>query len=112
MLKKMRLTARKKLGNIVIETLFQQTQPQWNHYPQVQMLCQMELTSHLLTNSVFNSVEVNEMNLVLGFIDKTLDNSLTLFDWDFCSLDLVNRWKNTGRTRNWLIPLKKTRSTK
>jgi hypothetical protein len=29
-------------------------------YPQVRMDCQMELTSHLLTNSVFDCVEVNK----------------------------------------------------
>lgn len=142
--------ARKKLGSKVIETVFQQTQEQWNHdanhghwcglrllgvdgvvwrtpdtdennsefaktgtqhgkasYPQVRMVCQMELTSHLLTNSVFDSVAVNEMNLALGLIDKTPDNSLTLFDRGFYSLGLLHRWQNTGEARHWLMPLKK-----
>jgi len=142
--------ARKKLGSKVIETVFQQTQQQWNHdahhglwcglnllgvdgvvwrapdtdennkefaktgtqygkasYPQVRMVCQMELTSHLLTNSVFDSVEVNEMNLALGLIDKTPDNSLTLFDRGFYSLGLLHRWQSTGKARHWLMPLKK-----
>jgi hypothetical protein len=142
--------ARKKLGSKVIESVFQQTQQQWNHdakhgqwcglnllgvdgvvwrtpdteenskefartgsqhgkasYPQVRMVCQMELTSHLLTNSVFDSVDVNEMNLALGLIDSTPDNSLTLFDRGFYSLGLLHRWQNTGEMRHWLMPLKK-----
>ena len=32
-------------------------------YPQVRMVCQMELTSHLLTAASFDSVAVNEMKL-------------------------------------------------
>lgn len=142
--------ARKKLGSKVIESVFQQTQQQWNHdanhgqwcglnllgvdgvvwrtpdtdenskvfartssqhgkasYPQVRMVCQMELTSHLLTNSVFDSVDVNEMNLALGLIDNTPDNSLTLFDRGFYSLGLLHLWQNTGEMRHWLMPLKK-----
>lgn len=142
--------ARKKLGSKVIESVFQQTQQQWNHdakhgqwcgldllgvdgvvwrtpdtdenskefartssqhgkasYPQVRMVCQMELTSHLLTNSVFDSVEVNEMSLALELIDNTPDNSLTLFDRGFYSLGLLHRWQSTGEMRHWLMPLKK-----
>ena len=38
------------------------------------MVCQMELSSHLLTNSVFDSVAVNEMVLAEG-----LDGSLAVF---------------------------------
>lgn len=142
--------ARKKLGSKVIETVFQQTQQQWNKdtnhgqwcglnllgvdgvvwrapdteenndefaktgtqygkasYPQIRMVCQMELTSHLLTNSAFDSVDVNEMTLALGLIDKTPDNSLTLFDRGFYSLGLLHQWQNTGKERHWLMPLKK-----
>ena len=71
------------------------------------MVCQIELTSRLLTNSVFDSVEVNEMNLALGLIEKTPDNSLTLFDRGFYSLGLLHRWQSTGKARHWLMPLKK-----
>jgi len=142
--------ARKKLGSKVIESIFQQTQKQWNKdanhgdwsgltllgvdgvvwrapdtdennqefaktgtrhgkasYPQVRMVCQMELSSHLLTNSVFDSVAVNEMNLALELIDKTPNNSLTLFDRGFYSLGLLHRWNSTGKSRHWLMPLKK-----
>jgi len=142
--------ARKKLGSKVIESVFEQTQHQWNrdanhgkwcglsllgvdgvvwrtpdtdentkefartssqhgkaNYPQVRMVCQMELTSHLLTNSVFDSVDVNEMNLALGLIKNTPDHSLTLFDRGFYSLGLLHSWQNTGEMRHWLMPLKK-----
>ena len=49
-------------------------------YPQVRMLCQMELTSHLLTQTVMDSSAVNEMVLAEQLIENTPDNSLTLFD--------------------------------
>ena len=67
----------------------------------------MELTSHLLTNSAFDSVGVNEMVLAERLIDETPDHSLTLFDRGFYSLGLLNRWQNQGVKRHWLMPLKK-----
>jgi hypothetical protein len=48
-------------------------------YPQVRMVCQMELTSHLLTQSVLDSVDISEMKLAESLIKTTPDNSLTLF---------------------------------
>lgn len=66
------------------------------NYPQVRMVCQMELTSHLLTQSAFDSVDVNEMHLAEKLISDTPDNSLTLFDRGFYSLGLLNRWHSTG----------------
>ena len=76
-------------------------------YPQVRMVCQMELTSHLLTASAFDSVAENEMSLAAKLIDSTPDNSLTLFDKGFYSLGLLHQWQNTGIERHWLLPLKK-----
>ena len=76
-------------------------------YPQVRMVCQMELTSHMLINSAFDSYDVNEMKLAENLIDTTPNNSLTIFDRGFYSLGLLNRWQNTGEMRHWLIPLKK-----
>lgn len=76
-------------------------------YPQIRMVCQMELTSHLLTASSFDKVATNEMLLAADLIPSTPDNSLTLFDKGFYSLGLLNQWKNTGVERHWLIPLKK-----
>ena len=76
-------------------------------YPQIRMVCQMELTSHLLTASAFDKVATNEMRLAADLIPSTPDNSLTLFDKGFYSLGLLNQWKNTGIKRHWLIPLKK-----
>lgn len=76
-------------------------------YPQIRMVCQMELTSHLLTASAFDKVATNEMRLAADLIPSTPDNSLTLFDKGFYSLGLLNQWKNTGIERHWLIPLKK-----
>jgi hypothetical protein len=78
-------------------------------YPQVRMVCQMELSSHLITASSFASVAENEMQLAASLIDKTPDHSLTLFDKGFYSLDLLHKWQTTGTERHWLIPLKKNR---
>ena len=39
------------------------------------MLCQMELTSHLLTQTVMDSCALNEMVLAEQLIEKTPDNS-------------------------------------
>ncbi len=76
-------------------------------YPQVRMLCQMELTSHLLTQTVMDSTAVSEMMLAEQLVDNTPDNSLTLFDKGFYSLGLLHAWQTAGTGRHWLIPLKK-----
>jgi IS4 transposase len=76
-------------------------------YPQVRMVCQMELTSHLLTAAAFDSVAENEMSLAAQLIDKTPDHSLTLFDKGFYSLGLLHQWQSTGTERHWLLPLRK-----
>ncbi len=52
-------------------------------YPQVRMLCQMELTSHLLTQAVMESCAVSEMVLAEQLIVRTPNHSLTLFDKGF-----------------------------
>lgn len=76
-------------------------------YPQVRMVCQMELSSHLITASAFDDYAVNEMVLAERLIDTTPDHSLTLFDRGFYSLGLLHQWHTTGTERHWLIPLKK-----
>ncbi len=76
-------------------------------YPQVRMLCQMELTSHLLTQAVMDSCSTSEMELAEKLIERTPDHSLTLFDKGFYSLGLLHAWQTTGRERHWLLPLKK-----
>lgn len=76
-------------------------------YPQVRMVCQMELTSHLLTASAIDSVAANEMTLAAELINQTPDHSLTLFDKGFYSLGLLHQWQSAGRERHWLLPLKK-----
>ena len=76
-------------------------------YPQVRMVCQMELSSHLITDSAFDDYAVNEMILAERLIDSTPDNSLTMFDRGFYSLGLLHKWQTTGEQRHWLIPLKK-----
>ena len=84
------------------------SKPTNTQYPQVRMVCQMELSSHLITASAFDDYRVNEMRLAAQLIDKTPDNSLTLFDRGFYSLGLLHKWQTTGEERHWLIPLKKS----
>ena len=76
-------------------------------YPQVRMVCLMELTSHLIIGSSFDSIAISEMKLAENLIEKTPDHSLTLFDRGFYSLGLLHKWQNSGIERHWLLPLKK-----
>lgn len=87
------------------------SKPQNQHgeggYPQVRMVCLMELSSHLINASVFDSENIGEMRLAAGLTDKTPDNSITLFDKGFYSLGLLHHWRMAGENRHWLLPLKK-----
>jgi hypothetical protein len=83
------------------------TRQKGTQYPQVRMVCQMELSSHLITASAFDDYAVNEMTLAEKLIDSTPNNSLTMFDKGFYSLGLLHKWQTTGEERHWLIPLKK-----
>lgn len=64
------------------------------------MVCQMELTSHMLVSSAFAGYHSNEMKLAEQLIDRTPDHSLTLFDRGFYSLGLLHRWQQTGTQRH------------
>lgn len=76
-------------------------------YPQVRMVCQMELTSHLLTAAALDSVGSSEVKLTEQLIERTPDHSLTLFDRGFYSLGLLHAWQSAGEERHWLIPVRK-----
>ena len=76
-------------------------------YPQVRMVCMMELSSHLIIDSAFDSVAESEMDLASQLTARIPDNSLTLFDKGFYSLGLLNDWQQKGVNTHWLIPLKK-----
>ncbi len=73
---------------------FAETDPQHGEtaYPQVQMLCQMVLTSHLLVHAVMDSCTVNKMVLADQFIERTPYHSLKQFDKGFYSLGLHHAW--------------------
>jgi hypothetical protein len=76
-------------------------------FPQVRMVCQMEVTSHMLVASAFDGYKTNEMVLAEQLIETTPDHSLTMFDRGFYSLGLLNRWSSTGEERHWLMPMRK-----
>jgi len=115
---------RKTLGEDAVRALFDITQQHWNQqashpqwhglnlfavdgYPQVRMVCLMELSSHLINASAFDSESVSEMRLAARLTEKTPDNSITLFDKGFYSLGLLHHWQTSGEKRHWLLPLKK-----
>lgn len=77
-----------------------------SQYPQVRMVCLMELSSHLMAGSALDDYKVSEMRLAEQLIESTPDHSLTLFDRGFYSTGLLHQWANTGVKRHWLIPLK------
>ncbi|SVJ18363.1 IS4 ORF [Shigella sonnei] len=76
-------------------------------YPQVKMVCQMELTSHLLTAAAFGTMKNSENELAEQLIEQTGDNTLTLMDKGYYSLGLLNAWSLAGEHRHWMIPLRK-----
>ncbi len=76
-------------------------------YPQVKMVCQMELTSHLLTAAAFGTMKDSEYTLAEKLIEQTGDNTLTLLDKGYYSLGLLNAWTQAGKNRHWMIPLRK-----
>ncbi len=76
-------------------------------YPQVRMVCHMELTSHLLNSAAFDSVASSEVDLTTQLIDQSPSHSLTIFDRGFYALGLLHRWQTSGEEKHWLIPLRK-----
>lgn len=76
-------------------------------YPQVRMVCLMELSSHLINASAFDNENGSEMRLAARLMDKTPDNSITLMDNGFYSLGLLYHWHQAGVNRHCLLPLKK-----
>lgn len=68
--------------------------------PQVRMVCQMELSSHLITGSTFDDYKVSEMIIAEKLIETTPDYSVTMFDKGFYSLGLLNKWHQTGTERH------------
>lgn len=71
------------------------------------MVCQMELTSHLLTAAAFGTMKNSENELAEQLIEQTGDNTLTLMDKGYYSPGLLNAWSQAGDHRHWMIPLRK-----
>ncbi len=71
------------------------------------MICLMDLSSHLINASVFDSENVSEMRLAAQLAERTPDESITLFDKGFYSPGLLHHWQTCGEKRHWLLPLKK-----
>jgi hypothetical protein len=79
-----------------------------SEWPQLRMVCQMEVTSHLLSGVAFASVsDAGEAELAAQRIDRTADHSLTIMDKGFYALGLLHRWQSTGTERHWMLPLRK-----
>lgn len=67
----------------------------------------MELSSHLINASAFESESVSEMSLAAQLTDRVPDNSITLFDRGYYSLGLLHHWQHAGENRHWLLPTEK-----
>lgn len=79
-----------------------------SEWPQLRMVCQMEVTSHLLTGTAFGSVSaISEVDLAAQLAEQTPEHSLTLMDKGFYALGLLHHWQTSGQEKHWLIPLKK-----
>jgi putative transposase len=76
-------------------------------YPQVRVVCLMELTSHLIGGAVMGCQNENEMILAEGLIPRVPDNSLTLFDKGYTSFGLLSAWHQAGENRHWMIAARK-----
>lgn len=64
------------------------------------MVCQMELTSHLLTAAAFDTMKNSENELAEQLIEQTGDNILTLRDKGYYSLGLLNAWSRLSSVRD------------
>lgn len=78
-----------------------------NSYPQVRMCCLMEVSSHLVLASEFDSRDIGEMTLAQRLIGHVPDNSLTLFDKGYYSLGLLHSWQRAGSNAHWMLPARK-----
>lgn len=77
-------------------------------WPQLRMVCQMELTSHLLSGVSFGSVtETSEVDLAAQLVEQTPDHSLTILDKGFYAPGLLHHWQTSGTERHWMLPLRK-----
>ncbi|MCW6034658.1 IS4 family transposase [Pantoea sp. JK] len=76
-------------------------------WPQLRMVCQMELTSHLLSGVSFGSVtETSEVDLAAQLVGQTPDHSLTILDKGFYAPGFLHYWQTSGVERHWMLPLR------
>lgn len=59
-------------------------------YPQVKIVCQIKLTSHLLTAAAFGTIKNSKNKLAKQLIKQTSNNTLTLINKSYYSLKLLN----------------------
>lgn len=72
------------------------------------MICQRDVTSHLLSGVAFASVlEVSEVDLAAQLIDQTPKHPLALMDETFTPYGLLHRSSTAGTERHWVILLKR-----
>lgn len=72
------------------------------------MVCQMELTSRLLSGVSFGCVTENsEIDPAAQLAEQTPDHLLTILDKGFYALVLLHYWQTCGTERRWMLPLRK-----
>lgn len=60
------------------------------------MVCQMELTSHLLTAAAFGTMKKSEYSLAEQLISQTGDNTLALMDRGYYTPGFLHAWHAQG----------------
>lgn len=66
-----------------------------SEWPQLRMVSQMEVASHLLSAVAIDSVsDAGEAELAAQLIARTPDHSLTIMDKGFYALSLLYRWQS------------------
>ncbi|MQL49910.1 MULTISPECIES: IS4 family transposase [Photorhabdus] len=79
-----------------------------SEWPQLRMVCQMEVTSHLLAGAAFGSVSaISEVDLAARLANQTSEHTLTIMDKGFYALGLLHHWQSSGTEKHWMLPLRK-----
>lgn len=121
------MQARQRPGAEAVRLIFEKTRQLWfektpmsnwngrtankharSDWPQLRMVCQIEVTCHLLSGVAFGSVsETGEVDLAVRQAEQTPSHSLTIMNKGFYALRFLRHWQTSGIENHWMIPLRK-----
>lgn len=74
-----------------------------SEWPQLRMVCQIEVTSRLLTGRTFGSISaISEVDLAAQLAEQMPDHVLPLMDKGFYTPELLYHWQSSGTEKHWL----------